>query len=564
MIVVRICRRALLAPLGVLLLVPFAGYGQSSGPAPKESSPQPAEVAAIINRIVAGEKLNGENLKKYSPRVETYLQYFRPDPQLGDVPVKDAYFLGRLKFSKKAQEISFVPDSGFGQFRRNFEAIANPLLPAHLYPDKFATSAILDAKNFDQQHYLFDPVRWEYLGDVRCLAIDVRPRKHAGSGAFVGRIWVEDHDYAIVRLNGTRINPPRFKFYCHFDTWRENLRPGVWLPVYSYSEESEMGKRIRYKADTRLWGYDLTAAPHQQGEWTKILVDAPAVRDNSGATSDLSPLESKRQLETEAEQNVLERLEKARLIAPPGAVDKVLDTVVNNLVVTNHLDNLPPVHCRVMLSSPLESFTLRYTIVLSRGLIDVLPDEPSLAMVIAHELAHVALGHRLSTKYAFDDRLILSDELLLANLDLAHGEKDETAADAKAIAFLQNSPYKDKLGGAGLFLRAAEAAAPATPQLFGAHLGNRLAAGKNTIRMAALMSSAPELHPQNIDEIAALPLGSRVQVNSWDGGITFTNRKALAPVDLSEKLPFRIAPLFPYLTHYEETNRTNVAARQAQ
>ena len=124
---------------------------------------------------------------------------------------------------------------------------------------------------------------------------------------------------------------------------------------------------------------------------------------------------------------MLDRLEKARLIAPPGPVDKVLETVVNNLRVTNHLDGLPPVQCRVMMTSSLESFSLAYTIVLSRGLIDVLPDEASLAMVLAHELAHIALGHKLDPKFAFNDRLIVSDEQLLAALDFTRPYNDLTA-----------------------------------------------------------------------------------------------------------------------------------------
>ena len=98
-----------------------------------------------------------------------------------------------------------------------------------------------------------------------------------------------------------------------------------------------------------------------------------------------------------------------------------------------------------MLTSSLESFSLAYTIVLSRGLIDVLPDEASLAMILSHELAHIALGHKLDTKYAFNDRMIVSDEQLLASLDLARSPHDEAEADAKGIEFLKNSPYKDKL-----------------------------------------------------------------------------------------------------------------------
>ena len=56
-------------------------------------------------------------------------------------------------------------------------------------------------------------------------------------------------------------------------------------------------------------------------------------------------------------------------------MDKTLETVVNNLEVTNNLDI--DVHCRVMLTSTLETFSIGHTIVISRGLLDVLPDEAS-------------------------------------------------------------------------------------------------------------------------------------------------------------------------------------------
>ena len=282
-------------------------------------------------------------------------------------------------------------------------------------------------------------------------------------------------------------------------------------------------------------------------------MDAPApIRDRSEHTADMSPVESQRQLSIEAENNVLDRLEKARLIAPPGPVDKVLETVVNNLRATNQLDNLPPIQCRVMLDSSLESFSLAYTIVLSRGLIDVLPDEPSLAMILAHELAHIALGHKVDTMFAFNDRLEVSDEKLLASLDLTRSQKEEEAADAKGIEFLKNSPYKDNLGQAGLFLRAAIDAAPHVPHMFGAHMGNGLTEGNKLIRMSALTSAAPDLKPQSLDQIAALPLGSRLQVNAWDGSVTFTDRKAVALVDAGEKMPFRVTPVIPYLRVYAQ------------
>ena len=79
--------------------------------------------------------------------------------------------------------------------------------------------------------------------------------------------------------------------------------------------------------------------------------------------------------ERTAEDNALDHLQKVGLLAPQGDVDKILQTVVNNLIITNNLQIIPDVRCRVLLTSPLESFTIGHTIVISRGLLDVLPDE---------------------------------------------------------------------------------------------------------------------------------------------------------------------------------------------
>ena len=55
------------------------------------------------------------------------------------------------------------------------------------------------------------------------------------------------------------------------------------------------------------------------------------------------------------------------------------------------------------------------------------------------------------------------------------------------MELLANSPYKDKLGNAGLFLKALQSRAPELTSLIRPHLGNRMEEGKN-IRMSALLS----------------------------------------------------------------------------
>src|SRR5205085_11435591 len=133
----------------------------------------------------------------------------------------------------------------------------------------------------------------------------------------------------------------------------------------------------------------------------------------------------------QAEDNIIRRFEETGLLAARGDVNKVLETVVRNLIITNKL-NVEDVRTRILLTSPLESFTVGHTIVLSRGLIDVMPDEASLATMLAHELSHVVLGHALiDTKFSFADRLMVADGELLPALQFRHTPREEAAADEK-------------------------------------------------------------------------------------------------------------------------------------
>jgi hypothetical protein len=538
---------------------PAAAAVAQSLPGAGESAP--TNLNQTVDRLIARENQFLKDLRTYSPRVETYIQDFRADQDLGTVPTDDHYFLGRMDFRQGISVRSFLAEhSWWGH--RVLNGVA-PKFAVRYDPGAFAYPMVIDPQRFDRAHYQFSFVRREFLGEVRCLVFDVQPRPRSGYGLFLGRIWIEEHDDNVVRFNGTFAPAPRNAWYFHFDSWRENLQPGLWLPVYIYGEETDVQysskHRLHFKSLTRLWGYGLSK-PNHEGELTRMVVDAPTpVQDISNSASDPSPVASQRQWESEAENNVLERLQKAGLVAPPGEVDKVLETVVNNLVVTNHLDNLPQVHCRVLLTTPLESLAIGDSIIMSRGLIDVLPDEASLAVMLAHELAHVVLGHTLTsadTRYAFDDRLLIPDEVVLQRLNFKPTEAEEAAADAKATDLLKNSPYKDQLGKAGLFLRALADAAPHTPQLTGAHLGSRLARGNQVLRMADLMSGAPELKQTRLDQVAALPLGARIKLDAWNDGITLMKSKPVSLISAREKMPFEVAPQLPYLTRYGESQQS--------
>ena len=531
----------------------------------KQAKPAASDVISfdeVMARVAERERDFNDRMQRVHPIIETYIQNLR-DVDIGPVPISDRYFLGKLDLGGKTQE-SFKPGD---DSRQSVLAKLNvfPKL-ARLYGTRFlatgfAQMVVLDP-DFQTKYYDFEYVRREFLGDIRCMVVDVHPKPTAGDGRFVGRIWVEDREYNIVRFNGTYHSDSGNAHYFHFESWRLNLQPHIWLPAYVYSEESRagslVGSSLHFRAQIRLWGYDL--APDGDKTFTKIKIDpSQQVIDMTNSLQSKSPVEGTRLWAREAEDNTLERLQKAGLLAPPGEVEKVVQTVIDNLIATNNLTILPEVRARLLLTTPLESFTVGHTIVLSRGLLDVLPDEPSLAMVLAHELAHIALDQHQNTGMAFNDRMFFPDQDTFEHLDFARNPAEEEAADRKALTFLSNSPYKEKLDYAGLFLRQLGEYSAHLKSLIQPHLGDRLAEG-DTTRMSALLGAAPALEPRSLDQIAALPLGSRIKLDPWSSRTELAKGAAVSLTTPREKMPFAIAPIFPHLSRIEAEKPTKVAA----
>ncbi len=580
-------------------LVALFALGQDAA-APQQTS----ALDQVVDKMAAREAEYIKTMRKYTPLIETYLQEMEPNAEFGEVPKNDWYHLSRLSladqkidvssfaYGKETPEKSATPEKK-GFFNRAFSGFggsATKLLSlgkaggASNYgyiAAGFDSMVLVDTVGLTRDRYEFKFVRREFLGDLRTIVLDVTPRTKKGEKQnpedvrFLGRLWLEDIGYNIVRVNGTFTPAPKKSAFFHFDAWRLNMGPDLWLPAYIYSEESgvvedKKGLHYNFKGQTRVWGYDVTR-PANNDELTAVLVDAPNVQDQSATQTDAGPVASTRQWEREAEDNILERLQKLGLVSPPGEVDKVLETVVNNIEVTNNVEVQPEIRCRVLMTAPLESFNIGHTIVVSRGFLDTLPDEASLAAVLAHEMGHILLSHKIDTKYAFSDRMLFPDNQAFQRIDVKHTPQEEKEADDKAVELLQNSPYKDKLGGPGLFLAALQARSPALPNLLTANMGSSLQQGITEIakrekqqsaipprapavpaenaplRMSALQSSAPQLVPGDVKQIAALPLNGRIKVDPWSDRLEMSKSKGVPLLSAREKMPFEITPIRPYL-----------------
>jgi len=508
----------------------------------------------LLDRIAQQEEQFVKELRTYSAILETYIQETPDTASDAEPVVRDHYFLGKLDFAKGLEYTPMAAHSELPKGPRTLFFLKNRATV--FVPTGFAQMVLPDSDGLERRKYQIDFVRREFLGDVRCLLFDVAPLDKKAAGRFKGRIWVEDRELRIVRFNGTYTNSSATRIYFHFDSWRIHVAAGRWVPAFIYVEESgaaEKGSAVpRFKGQTRLWGYRVSRNDRLE-ELASIALEAEKPVEDRSQTAEVSPLESQRSWERQAEANILERLQKSGLLAPAGPVDEVLNTVVNNLIVTNSLG--VDAKCRVLLTTPLETFSVGQTIVISRGLLDVLPDEASLATVLATELAHIALGHRTDTHFAFSDQTMLGDGDLLRHLQLARPEAEIAAAIAKAVELLSKSPYKTNLANAGLFMKALDSRSTQLPSLIRANLGNQLANATNRARLAALAEPAAAVDREKLEQIVALPLGSRVRLDPWTNQIALAKAKPVPLISARDKLPFEVTPFMIYLSRAGERSR---------
>ncbi|HEY1161124.1 MAG TPA: hypothetical protein VGE83_10860 [Terracidiphilus sp.] len=535
-------------------------------PTYEPTRPLTADQSALVDKAIIREKEVIKAIRKRTPLVETYIQNTRPDVKLYEIPVEDQYILSRVDFSKGFVDKEFTnrsTKSTKGFFKGSLDSMlglskALGLEKFTYNPNGFMQMMFLDPTGFDKNHYVFSYVRPEFLGSVRTAVFDVHP-KVSGMGRFFGRIWIEDQDGNVVRFNGTYTGPnseDSSKYYFHFDSWRMNVQPGEWLPVAVYVEETtriEGEKTVGLKAQTHFWGYSLKL-PTRDSENVSVRVDDAI--DNSQDSQDVGPLQASRAWVTQAENNVIDRLVEAGLVAPlnpdpNGYENKILNQIVVNLVVPNNLAFTDQIHARILLSTTIETTTVGNTILISKGLIDTLPNEPAIASVVAMDLAHIALGHHIDTRYAFNDRLMFPDTSTFQRVDMYHSEHDNAEAAKKAMEYLQNSMYKDQLPSAGLYYAQLADRAKALKGLNSPKLGDSLLKADGTPWMVDLQRMAPKLNWDDLTQRAALPLGSWTKTDPWDDKEHMLSAKVYAPMNARDKMPFEVTPIVYKLQRYD-------------
>lgn len=533
----------------------------------------------LIDKAIGREKEIIKVLRERAPLVETYIQNMRPDDQLNQAPQSDQHFLGRVEFGQVigGEEFGSGKNKGkFAFFKKSASFITGLGSSLHLNfsATGFIQMLLIDSNNFDRDHYQFGYVRNEFLGNTSTAVFDVTPLGRNTTGRFFGRIWIETQDGNVVRLNGSFAGTEEgSREYYHFDSWRTNIQPGLWLPTDFYVEESDnksVSRTLRFKAINHIWGYSLKV-PQKETQNTSL--DVVGATDVSNDAQDLSPLGAQRQWVQQAEDNVVERLYRAGLLDAPSEFDKTLEALVNNILAYNNINLSRPIHVRTLLTEPLESLAVGNTIILSKSLIDTTAilsqdgaqQSGNLNALLAFQLAHIILGHRLDTKYAFNDSLLFPSTSVFERIPMHHTDADNEAAAKKAIELLSAKELEGGQQYFGLYLQQLQQRIGALKALNQPMIGDGLVKSDKdpTFWMAPLIAKSPKLNMADLQQQAAMPLSSFLRRDPWtDQTITLhpAFETLLSPAD---KMPFEAAPVYIKLSYYKPPTETPAPAPAA-
>ncbi len=227
-------------------------------------------VNQAIDRMIAREHDEIATIRRYNPLIETYVQDMKADADMGAIPVHDHYYLGQANLIKGVVDNSMLTKKKGRMDQFNPLYHVSGLFKADFVPEGFLQMIYLDTNGFDRQHYQFDyartriPRRREMRRLRHHSATEIRPWTIQGP-CLGGESGLHDRSlqrcvHAVSGINGYNL---------HFDSWRLNLQPGLWLPAFIFSQESDLrdflGGHVRFKSDTRLWGYDLKNVTREDG-----------------------------------------------------------------------------------------------------------------------------------------------------------------------------------------------------------------------------------------------------------------------------------------------------------
>ena len=324
------------------------------------------------------------------------------------------------------------------------------------------------------------------------------------------------------------------------------------------SDPKSVSRTLKFKAINHIWGYVLKVPPPESENTSMDVVGAT---DVSNDAQDVSPLGAQRAWVQQAEDNIVERLFQAGLLDAPSEFDKTLEALANNILAYNNITLSRPIRCRTLLTEPLESLAIGNTIVISKSLLDttgVVTQDGAQQMgnlnaILAFQIAHIILAHRLDTKYAFNDRLLFPTTSVFNRIPMHHTDADNTAAAKKAMELLNAKELEGGQQYFSLYLQQLQQRVKSLKALNEPMIGDGLTKSDvdPTFWMAAIESKGPKLDMKDLKQQAAMPLASFLRFDPWTDQV-YVMHSAFEPLlTAADKMPFEVEPVYLKLSYYK-------------
>jgi hypothetical protein len=226
----RMWLAAVFATCGLLLPMAWADEGALENTQPKGVTSE-----EIIQHFAAKEKEFKTARDQYTYRQSVKVQVLDGSAVAGEYQqVFDVIFDDQ---GKRIENVVFAPQStldnaGLQMDQGDFDDIRQRL------------PFVLTSDEIPEYNVLY--VGQQQEDELHCYVFDIAPKEIVGKKRyFQGRIWVDDHDFQIVKTYGKTvpdINAGRKKgkdehLYPKFTTWREQVDGTYWFPTYTRADD---------------------------------------------------------------------------------------------------------------------------------------------------------------------------------------------------------------------------------------------------------------------------------------------------------------------------------------
>ena len=213
---------AVLAFVCALPQISSAQEGQLDTSQPKGITPQ-----EIIQRFAAKEAEFKQAREQYTYRQDVTVKTPEDDGVYHEV--FDVLFDNQ---GKRMENVVFAPQTTLEKIQMS---------PEDLDDIRHRLPFVLTSEEIPEYDILY--VGQQQEDELHCYVFDIAPKKIVGKKRyFQGRIWVDDHDFQIVKTYGKTVPDIRKKnnenLFPNFTTWRQQIDGKYWFPAYTKADDN--------------------------------------------------------------------------------------------------------------------------------------------------------------------------------------------------------------------------------------------------------------------------------------------------------------------------------------